>query len=71
MVVRGRKERRDRTKRTGVHHHMHGCSRENGGVAWCEDFCDQPGAVLLVHVRGGVAQDGHDEVDGVWMVVRR
>jgi hypothetical protein len=63
----GRKRRYH--KRTSVHHHVHGCARENGGVAWCQDLCDQPGAVLLVHVRGGVAQDGHDEVDGVGVPV--
>jgi hypothetical protein len=69
---KGMRRRRGITqKRTSVHHHVHGRARENGGVARRQDLCDQPGAVLLVHVRGGVAQDGHDEVDGVWVVMRR
>ena len=63
-------KRRDH-KRTSVHHHVHGCARENGGVARRQDLRDQPCAVFLVHVRGGVAQDGHDVVDGVWVIVRR
>jgi hypothetical protein len=66
---RGRRKR-GRHKRTSVHHHVHRSPREDGGVARGQDLRDQPGAVLLVHVRGGVARDGHDVVDRVRVPVR-
>ena len=67
----GRASEQARKKRTSVHHQVHGGSGENGAVAGRQDFCDQARAVLLVHVRGCVAQDGHDEVDGVGVPVGR
>ena len=36
-----------------------------------QDLRDQPGPVFLVHVRGGVARDGDDVVDRVWVIVGR
>ena len=55
---------------TVVDHHVHASLREDSGLAWGEDLGDESRAVLLVHVRRGVALDCNDVVACAGVVVR-
>lgn len=61
----------NKKQRTSIDHHVHGSSGEKSGFARSEIGGDQMCAVLLPHVRGGVAQGSNNIVGGTRMNMRR